>query len=137
MVAIAGCDDRSRRDVHADIQVILKRNDVLVPAAERRLVERGRLAITQIETAMHAASPRAKVRLCDVLSAIGDPEAVAIFRHMALYEPADEARLRAAAHLTTWARANDLRGGKARAALAWVQEQRHAGHGPVAKRLAD
>jgi hypothetical protein len=97
LLLTAACEDRSYRDIGADLRVVTSRDDAFVPGAMARLVGRGRRAIPQIETALHTASPAAKLRLLQVLERIADPEAAPLLRHCARWEEAPEVRARCTA----------------------------------------
>src|SRR6476659_5548633 len=53
----AGCEEVSHREIGDEINILLRRDDALVPPATERLVRYRRAAIPQIETAMHTAAP--------------------------------------------------------------------------------
>jgi HEAT repeat protein len=52
----------------------------------------GTRAIPQIETALHSASPAARLRLVSVLVAMNDPEVIPILRHFARRDTSPEVR---------------------------------------------
>ena len=66
----SACDDHVYRDIDAEIYIINKRDDAFVPPAMQRLAEFRRLAIPQIETALHTAKPGAKTKLLQVLETV-------------------------------------------------------------------
>ena len=123
----AGCDDKSYREIGANIDVLTKKSDDLPGPAIARLAKIGRRAVPQIETAMHTASPRGKVNLVSALAAIGEPESTAILQHFAVYDKSPEVRAACEELLAQWAAASDPRGGSAKQALARVQEKRRLG----------
>lgn len=127
-VALAcGCDDKSYREIGANIDVLTKKSDSLPGPAIARLAKIGRRAVPQIETALHTASARGKVNLVAALAAIGEPESAAILQHFAVYDKAPEVRAACEALLTQWAGASDSRGASAQQALARVQDKRRLG----------
>ena len=54
----AACDDVSHQDIGDEINILVRRDNQLVPPATERLAAYQRRAIPQIETAMHTAAPR-------------------------------------------------------------------------------
>lgn len=127
----AGCEDRSYRDIGAQINLITQRSDHLVPPAIERLVSFGPGALPQIEIALHTASPTGKTNLVRAIDAIAHPEGAAILRHFAIYDPAPAVRTACEETLVRWSGAQDGRAAAARAALARIKERRAAGEGPV------
>jgi len=122
-----GCDDRSYRDIGANIDVLTKKSDSLPGPALARLAKIGRRAVPQIETAMHTASPRGKVNLVSALAAIGEPESASILQHFAVYDKNPDVRAACEELLAQWASGSDVRGGSAKQAIARVQEKRRLG----------
>jgi HEAT repeat protein len=118
----AACEDRSYRDIGAEINVLTTRTDALVPPAVRRLAGYKRRALPQIEIALHTASPAGKVNLVRAIEAIGDREGVPILRHFAVYDPDVAVRSSCEEVLVKW---------QAGAALARIKELRAKGEGPV------
>lgn len=118
----AACEDRSYRDIGAEINVLTTRTDALVPPAMKRLAKYRRRAIPQIEIALHTASPAGKVNLVRALEAIGDREATPILRHFAVYDPDAAVRTTCEEILGSWG---------AGEALARIKELRAKGEGPV------
>lgn len=131
VTALAGCEDRTYREIGAEIRVLGERTDSLVGPATQRLARFRRRALPQIEIALHTASPSGKVNLIGALAAIGDAEAVPILRHFAVYDPAPEVRAACEELLATWARGAAPPGPPAAAAQAWVKARRQSGEGPV------
>jgi hypothetical protein len=130
--ALAGaCEDGSHGDIGDEINILVRRNDQLVPAATERLAAYKRAAIPQIETAFHTAAPTGRVHLIAALARIGDGEAVPILRHAALYDVTADVRGAAEAVLTRWAADKNARGDRSRAALAELARRRAAGEGPL------
>ena len=123
----SSCDDRSYREIGANIDVLTKKRDELPAPAIARLAKIGRRAVPQIETAMHTASPRGKVNLVSALAAIGEPESTAILQHFAVYDKSPDVRAACEELLSQWAAAGDTRGGSAKQALARVQDKRRLG----------
>ena len=122
-----GCDDRSYREIGANIDVLAKKSDDLPGPAVARLAKIGRRAVPQIETAMHTASPRGKVNLVSVLAAIGEPESTAILQHFAVYDKSPDVRAACEELLAQWASGSDGRSAPAKQAIARVQEKRRLG----------
>jgi hypothetical protein len=125
------CEDGSHGDIGDEINILVRRNDQLVPPATERLAAYKRAAIPQIETAFHTAAPPGRLHLIAAMARIGDGEAVPVFRHAALYDVNAEVRGAAEAVLTRWAAGGDARGERARAALAEMARKRAAGDGPL------
>jgi hypothetical protein len=123
LLLLAGaCEDRSYRDIGAEINVLTTRTDALVPPAMKRLAAYKKRALPQIEIALHTASPAGKVNLVRAIEAVGDREGVAILRHLAVYDPDTAVRTTCEEILETW---------QAREALARIKELRAKGEGPV------
>jgi HEAT repeat protein len=136
LVGGAGCEDRSHGDIGDEINILIRRNDALVPPATERLAGYGRKAVPQIETAMHTAAPYGRLHLIAALDRIGDHESVAVLRHVAVYDVTPEVREAAEALLTRWAGEGagagaSPRAARARAALAEIARKRAAGEGPL------
>jgi len=127
LFALAGCDDRSYRDIGAAINVLTKQSEELPGPAIARLRQIGRRAVPQIETAMHTASARGKNNLISVLAAIGEPESAAILQHFAVYDANPEVRAACEDVLAQWAAGSDWRGQAAKQAIARIQEKRRLG----------
>jgi hypothetical protein len=125
-----GCEDRSYREIGAQINVLTKPGGGSVDDAIAQLARMGRRTLPQIETALHTASPRGKSNLIRALDAVGDPEAAAIVQHFAVYDASTEVRTACEELLQRWAAASDRRAGPARQALARVGEKRAKGEGP-------
>ena len=125
-----GCEDRSYREIGAQINVLTKPGGGSVDDAIAQLARMGRRTLPQIETALHTASPRGKSNLIRALDAVGDPEAAAIVQHFAVYDASAEVRTACEELLQRWAAASDRRAGPARQALARVGEKRAKGEGP-------
>jgi hypothetical protein len=127
LLSASACDDKSYREIGANIDVLTKRSEDLPAAAIARLAKIGRRAVPQIETAMHTASARGKVNLVSALAAIGEPESAAILQHFAVYDKNPEVRTACEELLAQWSAAVDVRGTAAKQALARVQEKRKLG----------
>jgi hypothetical protein len=125
-----GCEDRSYRDIGAQVSALAKPDGRSADDAIAQLARIGRRALPQIETALHTASPRGKSNLIRALDAIGDPEAAPIVQHFAVYDASAEVRTACEELLTRWAAAHDRRAGPARQALDRVAEKRAKGEGP-------
>jgi hypothetical protein len=128
---LVACEDRSYRDIGAEIRVLAERDDQLVARSLERLVRFGRRAVPQIETALHTASARGKLNLVRALDAIAAPDAAPILRHLAVYDPAPEVRGACEAVLRRWAATAGAQAEAARRALARVEAKRGRGEGPV------
>ena len=87
-----GCEDRSYREIGAQINALTKPGGGSVDDAISQLARMGRRTLPQIENALHTASPRGKSNLIRALDAIGDPEAAAIVQHFAVYDASAEVR---------------------------------------------
>jgi hypothetical protein len=127
----AACEDGSHGDIADEINILVRRNDQLVPPATERLAAFKRAAIPQIETSLHTAAPSGRLHLVAAMARIGDSEAVPILRHASLYDVNPEVRAAAEAVLTRWAAGSDARGDRSRAALAEIARRRAAGEGPL------
>jgi hypothetical protein len=126
----AGCEDRSYREIGAQINALTKPDGRSADDAIAQLARIGHRALPQIETALHTASPRGKSNLIRALDAIGDPEAAPIVQHFAVYDASAEVRTACEELLTRWAGANDGRAAPARQALDRVTQKRAKGEGP-------
>jgi hypothetical protein len=127
----AGCEDGSHGDISDEINILVRRNDQLVPPATERLAAYKRAAIPQIETSLHTSAPPGRLHLIAAMARIGDGEAVPILRHTALYDTTPEVRAAAEAVLGRWAAGNDARGARARDAISEIARKRAAGEGPL------
>jgi hypothetical protein len=128
----AACDDVSHRDIGDEINILVRRDDQLVPPATERLAGYKRRALPQIETALHTAAPAGRLHLVAALDRIGDEEAAPILRHVAVYDITPEVRQAAEGVLARWASAAaGGRGARARATLAEIARRRAAGEGPL------
>ena len=134
----AGCEERSHRDIQDEINILTKRNDALVPPATGRLARYGRLAIPQVETALHTASPTGRLHLIAALERIGDHEVIPVLRHFAIYDVRPEVRQACADLLARWAAApptataaERLRAERARGAEVEIARKRAAGESPL------
>lgn len=126
------CDDVSHQDIGDEINILVRRDDQLVPPATERLAAFERKAIPQIETAMHTSAPTGRLHLVTALDRIGDAEAVPVLRHVAIYDITPEVRESAEAVLARWAGAgSDARARRARDAEAEIARRRAAGEGPL------
>jgi HEAT repeat protein len=138
LLALAGaggaCDDQSYRDIGSEIGLLTTRTDSFVAPAVERLAGYGRRAIPQIEIALHTASDAGRRNLIAALERIGDREAVAIFRHFAVYDLSAEIRSSCEAVLGKWATPGSPHAEVARAALARVAELRALGAEPAPAR---
>ena len=135
LAALAGpaCEDGSHADIADEINILVRRNDQLVPPAMERLAAYKRAAIPQIETSLHTAAPAGRLHLVAAMARIGDGEAVPILRHAALFDVAPEVRTAAEAVLSRWAAdpSNAGRAARAGTALAELARRRAAGEGPL------
>jgi hypothetical protein len=127
----AACEDVTHRDIGDEINILVRRDDQLVPPATERLAAYHRRAIPQIETALHTAAPTGRMHLVTALDRVGDEEAVPVLRHAATYDMTADVRAAAEGVLTRWASGSDARAARARAALAEISRRRAAGEGPI------
>jgi hypothetical protein len=127
----AACEDGSHADIADEINILVRRNDQLVPPATERLAAYKRAAIPQIETSLHTSAPTGRLHLVAAMARIGDSEAVPILRHTSLYDVTPDVRAAAESVLARWAAANDARGARSRAALTEIARKRAAGEGPL------
>jgi len=134
MLAVAGaaCEESAHRDIQDEINILTRRNDALVPPATERLAKYGRLAVPQIETAMHTAAPTGRLHLVAAFERIGDGEAVPVLRHFAVYDVRAEVRQACADVLAKWAASGaGARGERARAAQVEIARKQDAGEAPL------
>jgi len=133
LLAAAACEETNHRDIGDEINILIRRNDQLVPPATERLAKYRRAAIPQIETAMHTSAPSGRLHLIAALDKIGDGEAVPVLRHIAIFDITAEVREAAEKLLSRWAAAPDdkARATRAQAALAEIARKRAAGIGPL------
>jgi hypothetical protein len=133
LLGAGACEEVSHRDIGDEINILVRRNDDLVPPATDRLARYRRAAIPQIETAMHTSAPSGRLHLIAALEKIGDSEAVPILRHIAVFDITTEVRDAAERLLSRWATGPDDKGraGRARAALQEIARKRAAGIGPM------
>ena len=130
--APAACEDVSHADIGDEINIVVRRDDQLVPPAIERLAAYKRRAIPQIETAIHTAAPAGRLHLMAALDRIGDDEAAPILRHVAVFDTSAEVRTAAEDILVRWAAvAPQSRATRARTALAEIARKRAAGEGPL------
>ncbi|HTA18632.1 MAG TPA: hypothetical protein VK989_05035 [Polyangia bacterium] len=127
----AACEDVTHRDIGDEINILVRRDDQLVPPATERLAAYRRRAIPQIETALHTAAPTGRIHLVTALDRVGDEEAVPVLRHVATYDMTADVRAAAEGVLTSWAGGADARAARARAAVAEIARRRAAGEGPI------
>lgn len=130
--ALAACEDVSHADIADEINILVRRDDDLVPPATERLAIYRRRAIPQIETAIHTAAPSGRLHLVAALDRIGDEASTPVLRHVALYDTSADVRASAETILTRWATAAPAeRASRASAALAEIARKRAAGEGPL------
>jgi hypothetical protein len=131
-VFLIGCEDVSHADISDEINILVRRDDQLVPPATERLAAYQRKALPQIETAIHTAAPSGRLHLVASLDRIGDDAATPILRHVALYDTGAEVRVAAESILARWAASPpDSRATRAGEALAEIARKRAAGEGPL------
>jgi hypothetical protein len=130
-VALAACDDQSYKEIGGEIAVLTQRTDGLVATATQRLRGHGRHAIPQIEIALHTASDSGRRNLIAALRAIGDPEAIPILRHFAVYDLSPPLQSACETVLQGWTGGDSPRAQAARLALARIAALRAAGEGPA------
>jgi hypothetical protein len=129
---LGACDDLSHQDIGDEINILVRRDDQLVPPATERLAAYKRRAVPQIETAMHTAAPTGRLHLLVALDRIGDDEAVPVLRHVAVYDITPEVRQAAEDTLVRWQHgASGERARRAGAAIAEIARRRAAGEGPL------
>jgi hypothetical protein len=127
-----GCEDVSHADIADEINILVRRDDDLVPPATERLAAYQRRAVPQIETAIHTAAPSGRLHLVAALDRIGDDAATPILRHVALYDTGADVRVAAESILSRWAAAPPpARATRAGAALGEIARKRAAGEGPL------
>jgi hypothetical protein len=133
LVGAAACEEVSHRDIGDEINILIRLDDQMVAAATDRLARYRRSAIPQIETAMHTAAPKGRLHLIAALDKIGDPEAVPVLRHIAVFDITAEVRDAAEGLLSRWSATPDKKGraARAQAALAEIARRRAAGIGPL------
>jgi hypothetical protein len=129
----AACEDSSHGDIADEINILVRRNDQLVPPAMDRLAAFKRAAIPQMETALHTAAPAGRLHLIAVMERIGDAAAAPILRHVALFDVTADVRAAAEAVLSRWAAdaGNRARSARAAALLSEIARRRAAGEGPL------
>jgi hypothetical protein len=138
-VALAGCEESAHRDIQDELNILTRRNDALVPPAIERLARHGRLAIPQIETALHTAAPSGRLHLVAALARIGDGAAIPVLRHFAVYDVRSDVRQACADVLADWSDAatgdadpaTRARAERARVAEVDVARKRAAGEAPM------
>jgi hypothetical protein len=130
--ALLACEDVSHADIADEINILVRRDDDLVPPATERLAAYKLKAIPQIETAIHTAAPSGRSHLVAALDRIGDDASTPILRHVALYDTSPDVRASAEGILTHWAGAPPpARASRAAAALAEIARKRAVGEGPL------
>ena len=131
-IALLACDDVSHGDIADEINILVRRDDDLVPPATERLAAYKIKAVPQIETAIHTADPSGRLHLVAALDRIGDGAATPILRHVALYDTSTDVRASAEGILSRWAGGSPpARARRAAAALAEIARKRAAGEGPL------
>ena len=136
-LAPVGCDDSFHRDIQDEINILTRRNDALVPPATERLARYGRVAIPQIETALHTAAPTGRLHLIEAFGRLGDEEAIPVLRHFAVYDVRPQVRRACEELLTNWANDGGAtptarhRAERARGAQVEIARKRAAGEGPL------
>jgi hypothetical protein len=140
-IACVGCEESAHRDIQDEINILTRRNDALVPPATERLARYGRLAIPQVETALHTAAPSGRLHLVAALARIGDGDAIPVLRHFAVYDVRSDVRQACADVLADWSAvaatsaepgsATGARAERARVAEAEVARKRAAGEAPM------
>jgi hypothetical protein len=120
----SGCA-RDDDAIRADVQLLaLLDGEAGQSAAAERLVRHGRRALPSVEAALHTAEPPGRKNMILVLRRIGDPDAVPLLRHVALFDAALDVRREAEWTLKSWAAGQDGRAERARAALRELDERR-------------
>ena len=136
LAMISSCEDGSHRDIQDELNLLTRRNDALVPPAIVRLSKYGRMAIPQIEVAMHTAAPTGRLHLVEALDRIGDGEAIPVLRHFGVYDVRAEVREACTSLLDRWSAeskgsTNESRMARARAAVREIERKRAAGEAPL------
>jgi hypothetical protein len=124
LLLLCACSASPDEDIRGQLTLLLQQEGVPAQAASAKLVAHGKRAIPMIESAMHTASPAGKKNLISVLRQIGDEAAIPLLGHIAVYEPLEDVRKEALWTLQSWAKEQNPRGEKARAALRTVDESR-------------
>jgi hypothetical protein len=131
-LALLACEDVSHADIADEINILVRRDDDLVPPATERLAVYKLRAIPQIETAIHTAAPSGRLHLVAALDRIGDDASTPILRHVALFDTSADVRASAEGILTRWAAGPPpARASRAAAALAEIARKRAVGEGPL------
>jgi len=131
-VALLACEDVSHADIADEINILVRRDDDLVPPATERLAAYKLKAIPQIETAIHTAAPSGRLHLVAALDRIGDDASTPILRHVALFDTSTDVRASAEGILTRWSAAPPPgRASRAAAALVEIARKRALGEGPL------
>ena len=124
LLLLSACTSSTDDQIRGQVTLLLNEEGAPAEAAAHRLVGFGKRAIPTLEAAMHTASPSGKKALIGVMRQIGDESAIPLLGHIATYEPDEGVRREALWTLQLWAKQNDARGQKARAALRSVDETR-------------
>lgn len=126
-LAAAACNNGDD-EIRADVTLLVNHEGTLATAAADALGRRGRRAIPTIEAAMHTAEPPGRKNLIMALRKIGDPEAVPLLAHIAIYDQSPDVAREAEWTLKQWAAdgRSPARAAKARDAVRQVEESRGA-----------
>lgn len=132
------CEETAHRDIQDEINILTRRDDALVPPATERLARIGKLAIPQIETALHTAAPTGRIHLIAAFDRLGDADAIPVLRHFAVYDVRSEVRQACTDLLARWASgptetspAIRGRAERAQAAMVEIARKRAAGEAPL------
>jgi hypothetical protein len=137
LLGVAACEEGAHRDIQDEINILTRRNDALVPPATDRLARFGKLAIPQIETAMHTAAPTGRLHLVAALERLGDDDVIPVLRHFAVYDVRPEVRQACADLIGRWATtpgdssATKRRAERASAAVQEIARKHAAGEAPL------
>jgi hypothetical protein len=126
LLLLGACENQADyRQIQTELNALVRSDDdARVASAQARLLPFGLSALPQLETALHAAPERGRLRLVAALGALDQPDAVAILRHLAVYDASPEVRRASESILQAWAARPGSPGERARAALARIAQLR-------------
>jgi HEAT repeat protein len=129
VLALPACTRRElrEREIRDEVEIIAARDGALAERSMEELRRFGRDAIPPIEAALPKARPEGQLNLVMALRLLGDPEAIPLLRHLVLRNSLEAVRIEAEMTLRTWAKGNDTRAAKARAALRSIEEAQGRG----------
>ena len=123
LVALGGACRPNPEALRGDVQIVAGHEGAVMQAAVGRLVRHGRAALVPIETALHRADAPGRKNLLFALRQIGDAEAIALLRQVALFDADPEVRREARWTLEQWAAGTDERAVRARAVVQEMDER--------------